>query len=321
MFDIMDDKINIVISGLGGVGGYYGSKLAYRYKNDENIRIYFIARGEHGMKIKDEGIKVISVDEEFSAKPYGISDKAEDLGVIAHYIICCTKEYDLEENILSMQSIMDKETVIVPMQNGANISERIRKILPNNEVLSGLTYVIAKIIDLGTIENILDNPKIIFGNPNGKSPKVDSLLKIMKDANINAIVPEDINREVWKKYVLISASATSTSYFNIPTRRVIDEKRESFRKLLYEVINIAKAKGVNIDYSWGENIVENYWKDDVNSTTSMHRDFLKGHGRVELESLCGYVIKEGLKLGVPTPTYDLMYKKLLFLKSQFNTTL
>lgn len=307
----MKNKINIVISGLGGVGGYYGGKLAYRYMDDKNIRIYFIARGEHGMQIKENGIKVISVNEEFKVKPYGISDRAEDLGIIADYIICCTKEYDLEESILSMQSIMDENTVIVPMQNGANIRERIIAVVPDKEVWSGLTYVIAKIISSGTIENILDKPKIIFGNPNGNNLKVSRLFEIMKEADINAVVPEDINREVWKKYVLISASATSTSYFNIPTRRVIDEERESFRKLLYEVINIAKAKGVSIGYEWGENIIENYWRDDVNSTTSMHRDFIKGHGRVELESLSGYVINEGLKLGIPTPTYDIMYEKLL----------
>ncbi len=299
----------ILISGLGGVGGYYGGKLATAYASSNDIAVYFLARGEHKKAIEKKGLQIESEWENFHAHPKGVSDKVEDFGIKADYIICSTKDYDLESNIRSLIPVIDKETIILPLLNGANIRERIAAILPENEIWCGLTYIVAMKIGAGVIRNTLKYPKIYFGNPNRKHHKEKEMEKILQDAGINAESREDILYQVWKKYILISASASSTSYFNLPTRIVIETKTDTFRALLREAIAVAQAKGITITEDMCQRVLDKFWKDDETTTTSMHRDFMQG-GKTELESLCGYIVKEGEHLNIPVPTYRKIYSAL-----------
>lgn len=300
---------NILISGLGGVGGYYGGKLALAYASSEEVAVYFLARGEHKKAIERDGLHVRSIEEDFFVRPKGISDKPEELGIKADYILCCTKDYDLESNIRSLLPVIDKETVILPLLNGANIRERIASILPDNEIWCGLTYIIAMKAGAGVIENKLEHPKMYFGNPEGRNRREKEMEKILQDARINGECREDILYQVWKKYILISASAGSTSYFNLPTRVVIETETETFTALLKEAISIAQAKGVDISEDMCQKVLDTFWQNDKTTTTSMHRDFMQG-GKTELESLCGYIVNEGERLGIPVPTYRKIYAAL-----------
>ncbi|MDO4704016.1 ketopantoate reductase family protein [Tannerella sp.] len=302
--------INILISGLGGVGGYYGGKLAQAYAASEDVAIYFIARGKHKDAIERDGLRIQSTWENFTVRPKGLSDRAEELGVKADYILCCTKDYDLEENIRSLLPAIDRNTIIVPLLNGANIWERIAAVVPKNEVWCGLTYIVAMKAGAGVIENALENPKMYFGSPAARHPREKELEGILQAAGINGESREDILYQVWKKYILISASASSTSYFDKPTRVVIETETETFRSLLREAIAVAQANGIDISEEMCQHVLDHFWKNDLTTTTSMHRDFMAG-GKTELESLCGYLVREGDRLGVPVPTYRKIYEALL----------
>lgn len=302
--------INILISGLGGVGGYYGGKLAQAYAKSESVAIYFIARGEHKEAIERNGLRIQSTWENFTVRPKGLSDKAEELGIKADYILCCTKDYDLEENIRSLLPAIDRRTIIVPLLNGANIRERITSVLPDNEVWCGLTYIVAMKAGAGVIENALEHPTLYFGSPAGRHPREKELEEILQAAGINGECREDILYQVWKKYILISASASSTSYFDKPTRVVIETETETFRSLLKEAISVAQANGVDISEEMCQHVLDHFWKNDFTTTTSMHRDFMAG-GKTELESLCGYLVREGDRLGIPVPMYRKIYQVLL----------
>ena len=115
---------------------------------------------------------------------------------------------------------------------------------------------------------------------------------------------------MWKKYILISASASSTAYFDKPTRVVIETETETFRSLLREAIAVAQANGIDISEEMCQHVLDHFWKNDLTTTTSMHRDFMAG-GKTELESLCGYLVREGERMGIPVLTYRKIYEALL----------
>ena len=128
------NKIKIAISGIGAVGGYYGGLLAARYKDSEEIDIYFISRGENLKKIREnDGIEVKNSFLTIKAKPTLATDNPAEIGPV-DYLFCCTKSYDLEKNIAQLAPVIGSKTVIIPLQNGVDIAERIQPLLPNNEI-------------------------------------------------------------------------------------------------------------------------------------------------------------------------------------------
>lgn len=85
-----ENSIKILIAGIGGVGGYFGSLLAKKYAKHETIQIYFLARNQHLKAIKSNGIKVTSGEKEWIAHPDLASDNPSDFGKI-DVILLCTK--------------------------------------------------------------------------------------------------------------------------------------------------------------------------------------------------------------------------------------
>jgi len=56
--------MNIVVIGIGGVGGYFGGKLA-----QAGFNVTFIARGKHLDAIKNQGLQVKSIKGDFTVYP------------------------------------------------------------------------------------------------------------------------------------------------------------------------------------------------------------------------------------------------------------
>lgn len=302
------ESIKIAISGIGGVGGYYGGQLAAFYHNSENVKIYFISRGENLQTIRKKGLEIITLDETVVAHPEIATDDPAEIGVV-DYLFCCTKSYDLGENIPQLSPLIGEHTVIVPLLNGVNVTDTIRRIIPGHEVWYGCTYIVTRIKEPGVIRETSKENKLYFGSPEGSKEKQQQLLELLTDAGIDAFNPEDIIFEIWRKYFLISPIATVTSFYNENVGQVMEAHKNMVYKLFAELKAVADAKGVKLPFYIVHKTIENQKMMPHNSTSSMHSDYKKGR-RTELETLTGYVVKAGVELGIPTPTYKMMYDKL-----------
>jgi 2-dehydropantoate 2-reductase len=137
-------KTKTIIAGIGGVGGYFGGVLAKCFEVDEDVSVCFLARGSHLEAIRLNGLRVIKVGVQFVARPAVASDEADELGV-AEVIVICTKSYDLEATVEQLKPCINEHTIILPLLNGVDITERIKSILPNNIVLQGCAYIVSRL--------------------------------------------------------------------------------------------------------------------------------------------------------------------------------
>ena len=112
------------------------------------------------------------------------------------------------------------------------------------------------------------------------------------------------------KLALAYADSKDVSIFDKPTRVVIETEAGMFLVLLREAIAVAQANGIDVSEEICRQVLDRFWKNDLTTTTSMHRDFMAG-GKTELESLCGYLVRESARLGIPVPTYRIVYQVLL----------
>ena len=313
----MNTKIRIIIVGIGGVGGYFGGLLAKHYQNSKEVEIIFIARGEHLKKIQSEGLKVIKGDTEFTAIPFLATDSFAEAGP-ADYIILCTKSYDLEETTEQLTPCLRSDTLILPLLNGVNNTDRIRAILPSHTVLDGLAYIVSHIKIPGVIENLGNTQKLFFGLDGGSNDKFTLLEKIMQEAGIEATLSQNISTIVWTKFIFISAIATATSYYDQTVGEVVEKHADTLLKLIEEVTQIALAKNISLDPDIASRTLQQLTKVPYQNTTSMLRDFRNKKRHTELESLTKYVITSGQKLNIPTPTYQKLFDTLQFNKTADN---
>lgn len=107
-------KLRIAFSGIGAVGGYYGGMVAARYQGTIKADIFFIARGENLKAIREKGLQMQLGIRTIHTAPALATDNPAEIGPV-DYLFCCTKSYDLEENIQQLKPVIGPETVIIPL--------------------------------------------------------------------------------------------------------------------------------------------------------------------------------------------------------------
>lgn len=306
----MPNKTRIVIVGIGGVGGYFGGLLSKKYSSANDVEVVFVARGEHLNEIQKKGLTVINGNESFITQPFLATDDYGKIG-LADYVIICSKSYDLTQTIEKLKPLINRKTVLLPLLNGVSASDQILETLPHANVLKGCAFIVSKIKSPGIIENSGNIQKLSFGMDGPLSDAVLQLKNLMFDAGIDVTVSDKISTAIWEKFIFISPTATSTSYFDNTIGKVLEENLQTVMKLIEEVKNLALAKGVSISGDISDKTLNTMKSMPYEVTSSMHRDYLNQKPQTEVEALTGYIVREAEKLGMATPTYHKLYEGLL----------
>jgi len=180
-------------------------------------------------------------------------------------------------------------------------------------VLGGLCKVVSFIEDFGIINHTSYEPTIVFGElANVKTERALQLEKVFKNSGISTKLASDIQKEIWTKFLFI----TTVSAIGALTRATIGEMiaSEEIKKIMYqtaeEILNISKAKGVDLHKDIIEKQFQIIESQPYNTTSSLQRDMMKGKPS-ELASQNGAIVKMGKELGIPTPVNDFIYYCLL----------
>lgn len=300
----MNTKTKILIAGIGGVGGYFGGLLAKHYYDNAAVEISFIARGQHLKEIQDKGLKVIKGKNEFIAYPKIVTDNTMEIGIV-DLIIVCTKSYDLETVILQLKPCINDHTILLPLLNGVDCKERIKAIFPNNIILSGCVYIVSRMKEFGVIENSGNIETLYFGLDIFANEKLQLFKKIFEQASIEVTLSETILSTIWEKFIFLSPTATVTSYYDKCIGEILSDNNclEVTKLLIEEVHNVAKSKGIIFSEEIKGITLAKLKSLPFAATSSLHTDFMNKKSNNELETLTKYVIVEGEKHNVPTPTY------------------
>jgi len=299
--------MKILIYGIGGVGGFIGGKLA-----QTQHQVTFIARGDHLKAIQKNGLTIESITGNFTVRPHYATDDLSTID-IPDLIIFAVKSWQLEKVAKDILQYTNDTTVFLPLQNGANNTEILNTVLPKQQVLSGLCRMISFIKSPGMISNPDIPPTFIFGEQdNTRTSRVESILGLFTEAGLNAQIPENIQVAIWQKFLFI----TTVSAIGGLTRASIGIMRESpyikdlMLKTAQEVAAVAKAKGIPLPNDTIDKAFAAIARQAPNTTASTQRDLMEGKPS-ELDNFNGFIVKEGKKLGVPTPVNEMIYELLL----------
>jgi len=302
--------MRIGIVGIGGVGGYFGGKLAREYATSNKHEIIFIARGEHLKAIQKNGLQLFTKEGDYVAWPNIATDKPAIAGVF-DLVFFCTKSYSLESSVLEVISCINKNTVLIPLLNGVNSAERLRAVLPQANVLGGSVYIISHIEKPGIIKQEGGGCKLTFGTDDELAPKYQYILDILLHAKINAVLTNKISKALWTKYLLMCplgslTSATGKTYGAVWADPAL---RKQVRDMMLEVVAVAKAHHVNLTENAVDKAMEMFAGFSHNSKTSMQLDRENGR-QTEIDALTAYLCNAGKESGIPTPLHDEIYFQL-----------
>jgi len=299
--------MRIAAMAAGGVGGYYGAKLAAAGHD-----VFFIARGAHKDAIEKNGLKVESVNGDVHVAKANVTDDPAKVGPV-DVVLFAVKLWDTEKAAELCRPLLGPNTRVITMQNGVDSYERIAPIVGAQRAVPAVTYVVTVIDRPGVIRQDSTFQSIICGAHDGRD---DAPLKAFVDAataaKIDIKLSDDIQRDRWHKFIFLTATSGATAVTRFPMGPILadPDTRAMFLSLMRETLKVGQKKGVKLADTYAdERLAFADGHVPASMKASMANDLDRGN-RLEVDWLAGTVSRMGKELGVPTPVNDTVYAAL-----------
>ncbi|MBK5258679.1 MAG: 2-dehydropantoate 2-reductase [Thermoanaerobaculia bacterium] len=299
--------MKIAMVGVGGVGGYFGAKLA-----QSGADVTFVARGATAGALRSNGIRVESIAGNFSVPHIRVRDERSP-GEEFDAVLIAVKAWQLPDAIASIRLLLGRDTLVVPLLNGVEAPELLSRELGQEHVAGGLSAIVAWAAAPGVIRHAGADPTIMFGElDNRRSDRCESLLGILRSAGITAELPPDIQRSMWTKFAFITPMSGIGGVTRVPVGiwRTTPETRAMAIAAVKEVAAVAAARGIALDADLIPLTMSRYDGLPPDATASLQRDVMSGRPS-ELEAQLGAVVRLGAESGVVTQLHAFMYHALL----------
>jgi 2-dehydropantoate 2-reductase len=297
----------IMVFGTGGVGGYFGGRLA-----QAGLDVNFIARGRHLAAIQTNGLKIETEADSFTIDPANATSDASSVGVV-DVVLVATKAWQVNDAAHALKPVVGEQTVVIPLLNGVEAPEQLARVLGKERVLGGFCRVMSYIKSSGVIHQSGVEPYVAFGEMDDtQTDRVQTLQKLFTNAGIKAEVPASIQEEMWQKFLFIASFSGVGAVTRAPAGiiRSMPETREMLRHAMQEIADVARARDIPLADDAIERAMGYIDNLPVTATASMQRDVLEGRPS-ELEAQNGAVVRLGKQVGVDTPLHRFIYTSLM----------
>jgi 2-dehydropantoate 2-reductase len=290
--------MRIAIVGSGGLGGYFGGRLAAA-----GADVVFFARGAHLQALRANGLRIESPKGNLHLRSVSATDDATTAGK-ADVVFFAVKLYDTDAAMALLPPLVGAETVVIPFQNGVESVDMLSRSVERRNLAGGTAYVQAAIEAPGVIRHVaLD--RLIFGELDGtRSERLERLLGLCLDAGISATLSERIEVEIWSKFVHLSAMSGLTAVTRCPVGPLRDDPDllAMWQAAVVESAAVARARGIDLPRSFFDDLMTLVQQLPPQSRSSLLLD-LEHHRPLELPWLSGAVVRMGRTLDVQTPIH------------------
>ena len=307
---------NIWVYGVGGVGGYFGGKMAYAVARQglASRKVFFIARGRHLEEILKKGLTLNASDQTgMICKPELATGNAAELPP-PDLCLICVKSYDLDRVVERLAGMIKDETVLIPLLNGVDIHERVRSLLHRGTVLPACVYVGTHIEKAGVVTQKGGDGTILCGpDPDVPVFAPGAVIQFFRDVGIRLVWQNDPYKAIWEKYIFIASFGLVTALFRETLGEVLSDQmaRELVRGIMTEIVSLARQRGIDL----AEDIVDISLKKALGfpyeTKTSFQRDVETKGGRHEGDLFGATIFRIGRALDIETPVTRSVYEKLL----------
>ncbi|WP_347550088.1 ketopantoate reductase family protein [Pseudalkalibacillus hwajinpoensis] len=295
--------MKVGIAGTGAVGGYIGGTLALA-----GHEVVFLSRGTNLRTMQEKGLTISNSENEFVVhKEFTNSlDRFRNVELV----IISVKSNDTSHMAEKLSYTISTGTPILLLQNGVDNEEKVMKYFGINRIFSAAVYLTSRITAPGRIE-VFGNPRLTIGSIDpAKMNEAKELTNLFREASIQSHTSSNIMRAKWKKLLWNVTFNPLSAYAGVTVGQILDQidLRHLAEVALREGMNISDLKG----YFFQEELIDQIFKSaQIAEThyTSMLQDRLSGKN-LEIESICGYFVKEADKKSISIPVIQSLYTSL-----------
>jgi len=290
--------LKIAILGVGGVGGYFGGRLAAA-----GADVTFLARGAHLDAMRARGLRIESPKGNVHLPRVDATDDAAAIGPV-DIVFFTVKLYDSEAAARALPALIGPNTAVIPFQNGIDGVGIVTRAVGDAHAAGGTAYVSAVIAEPGVIRHTaMDH--LIFGELDGRrSSRLEALLDACRPAGFQSTFSDRINVDIWTKFVRLSVFSAMTAVTRCPIGVIVNDPDllAMLKTAVREATAVAHAKGVPVPDDGAEQVERAYKALPPQAKASMLEDLERGR-RLELPWLSGAVVRIGREVGVETPVH------------------
>jgi 2-dehydropantoate 2-reductase len=290
--------VRIAVVGAGGVGGYFGGRLA-----EAGADVVFLARGAHLDAMRTRGLRIDSPIGNLHLAHVNATDDSSAIGP-ADIVLFAVKLYDSEQASRLLPALVGPDTAVIPLQNGVEGVDIVTRAVGAANTAGGTVYVSAVIAEPGVIRHTAME-QFIFGELDGqRSPRLQRLLDICQQAKFKSTLSENIQVDIWTKFVRLSVFSGMTTVTRCPIGAIVKDPAlmAMVKAAVREATQVAQARGVPVPDDAPERVEKAYKVLPYDAKSSMLEDLERGR-RIELPWLSGAVVRIGEEVGVPTPIH------------------
>ncbi len=299
--------MRITVLGSGGVGGYYGARLALA-----GADVTFVARGRHLDALRTGGIRIRSPAGDLALPEVAATGDPARLEP-ADVVIVAVKSWQLDGALPALSAAVGPRTAVLPLLNGVEAYDLLARVVGPERVLKGMTRIISYVGEPGEIVHVGGDPYIAFGEADDRrTPRVERLLETLIGAGVRAEIPPDVDVAVWRKFLMVVslggvAAVTRSSFGSV---RSVPECRALLEGAMGEIEALARVRGVALPDGTVDTSMALVDALPADGTASLQRDLMEGR-RSELDAWNGAVVRLGRESNLAVPIHGFIYSSLL----------
>lgn len=290
---------NIGMVGAGSVGSML---ISYLYQWDRE-HFYLLAKGERAKRLREKGVSV----NECTMMPQVYSDPKQNVSL--DLLIIAVKTYSLDEVMEQIKDLIQKDTIILPLENGITATDRLKACFPENRVLYGIVLR-TDAHRTGHKVYFTTSGEMQIGYAYNRTivPEVQEVYDALKETGINVRIYEDMRRTQWRKWMLNTGASQAAVEVRVECGyfEQVDEVMELMKLCMDEILELAKAEQVNVGEKDRDEILEMLKHYPPHKKMSMLQDLESGRP-IEIEEYAGVVVQLGKKHRIPTPVNNTIY--------------
>jgi 2-dehydropantoate 2-reductase len=298
--------VKIAVIGSGGVGGYFGGRLA-----QAGHEVTFVARGRHLAAIRESGLRI---DSARGTATVAAANATHDPALVGacDFVMFCVKLWDVDEAARKIAPLVANGGAVIPFQNGLYAHEALQREIGSDKVLGGVAYIAATIREPGVIAHTGTMARLVVGAlAGGDSQRAHAFAQACAAAAVECAVSDDITRTLWEKFCFLSALSGTTSLARQPLGviRSDPDLRATFEAAVREAWTLGRARGVALaDDAIGKAMTA---LDSLPAEmhSSMQNDLAAGN-RLEAPWLSGAVARMSRESNLPAPVSATIFAAL-----------
>ena len=304
--------MRIAVFGAGGVGGYFGGRLAHAGED-----VTLIARGAHLRAIKANGLKIDSPIGNFKIFPAKVTADVSEVAPV-DLVVVGVKAWQVPESARAMKPLVGASTTVLPLQNGVEAAPQLVAELGTTSVIGGLCRIVSFVVEPGHIRHAGFTPSIVIGElDNQRTDRIVSVYELFRRAGLEVMIAADIEVALWMKFLFIAPFSGVGAVANAPAGVLRSDPKWHAQILaaMNEIYELAHARGINLPPDSVDNAMAAVAALPEDGTSSMQRDIASGRPS-ELDSQNGAVVRMAQESGVDVPTHALIYQTLRALEEK-----